>query len=267
MKGFYNEESKSSYVEKVIIASFKGDKEDPRFQIWNRDYKQGQELQENQEIRGGYCYDTFEKFEGIFEAINVVDETITYDGVSKVYKRLIVTMSVDQENIQFDIGTYTGRYAQNLLERMINPVLSLNKSVIIFPYRFTDKDTNKTMIGIGVWQGVNEKGEPIKIKGLRKEEKQAMGVPEPEMIETDQGVQWVWSKRARWMVEYVKNKLTDSFMEGDAIPTDSIKPDPIIEEQPSKGEIGGKLYNRNTPPQHITSEDVDLFSVEDDLPF
>jgi hypothetical protein len=263
MKGFYNQGEKSSET-KVIIASFRGNEDKPRFQVWNRDWKENDELNPHQEVRGGYCYDTFERFEGIISAMDIREVTIPYQGVPKPFKRLYVVMRAGEEKAVFDLGTYTGRFAQSFLEKMLNPDLNINKSVIIFPYHFTSSD-NKLMIGVGMWQGVDEAGKPKKVDHIGKEGKEALGVPEPDIIETDEGPKWVWGKRMMWMVNYAKNRL---LMESEefADEPDTLEPDPLSPELPSKGDQAAKLYGApikppSTPPDPFTSDD------DDGLPF
>lgn len=261
MKGFYNEEEKSS-ENKVIIASFKGNEDKPRFQVWNRDWNENDELKPNQEIRGGYCYDTFEKFEGIFSAMDIREVTIPYQGVPKVFKRLYVVMRKEDDKVVFDMGTYTGRYAQSLLEKMMSPDLDINESVIIFPFHFTNAE-NKLMIGVGMWQGFDEKGKPTKVEPLRKEDKQALGIPEPDIIETDDGTKWVWGKRIMWMINYAKNRLAKESKEfaDESFDPDNVVPDP---QEPTKMEQAKKLYGDPIKPP---PDSFDGHEGDDDLPF
>lgn len=266
MEGFANRQSKRKI--QATIAGFKGEAKNPRFQIWNRDYDPNKDqLGPDQEIRSGYCYDTFETFTGYIDSMELVDVDIPYQGVQRKFKRLFVNMRAGNDIILFDIGTYTGRYAQAFLERMLNPKLNINKLVKIFPYHIPQDDGNST-IGVAMYQVDGDKEE--KIEFLRREAKEELGIPEPEVIETDNGKQWIWGKRMTWIFNYVKNRLitenADFGMEtqpppiitGDDLPeSEPIVPDPI-EEHP-----GMKMYPK---PAYVPPRERPI-NEEDDLPF
>ena len=274
MEGFYNEEQKSSQI-KVSIVSFRGDKTNPRFQVWNRSFDVNKDTpKDNQEIRNGYCYDTYEKFEGFIDDMALVDVPMNFDGTPRTYKRLYVYMkpSHDAEAITFDMGTYTERYAQSFLERMMNQTLNVNEKVILYPYHVSEEG-KKSNIGVMIYQGKDKDGKPAKIAFLKKEQKIEMGVPEPEVIQTDQGEQWVWGKRIQWMFRAAKYRLDTEKEEPKAAkrqgpPPGMIEPDPI-EPEFTKGEIGAKLYDTGgtQKPTKGFDDDGNFDDDDSDMPF
>ena len=267
MEGFSNRQT--SKKTQAVIASFKGEKRSPRFQIWNRDFDPNKhQLLENQEVRGGYCYDTHEEFIGYIDAMELVEVEIPYEGVKRKYLRLHVFMAAGGEVILFDLGTYTGRYAQSFLERLLNPSVDFLKPIKMFPYHIP-KEGDKPTIGMSVYQ------DGVKIEFLRKEQKEEIGVPEPDVIETDMGNQWVWGKRIKWIFNNVKNRLIEAKMnsaDNQASPPpppldeDDLAPSEPIVVEPIEPHPGMKAY----PPKPESSPFNNPGFVDpnyDDLPF
>lgn len=268
MEGFSNRQT-TKKVE-AVIASFKGEKRNPRFQIWNRDYDpKNPILTEDQEVRGEYCYDTYSEFIGTIDSMDLVEVEIPYEGVKKKYLRLHVYMVANGKTIMFDMGTYTGRYAQAFLERLLNPSVDLGKPIKIFPYHIPKEGAQPT-IGMSVYQN------GVKIEFLKREEKEAMGIPEPDIIETDEGTKWVWGKRIKWIFNYVKNRLIEAHF-GPA--DDQVKPPPPLDEDdlapsepivvdPIEPHPGLKLYPPPTPePESPFVRQGFVNPADDDLPF
>ena len=284
MEGFSNRTAQKKNL--VIIAGFKGDKKNPKFQIWNRDYDPNQhQLQDYQEVRGGYCYDTYGEFIGRVDSMSLVDVEIPYDGTKKKYTRLYVNMAigeVDKEVITtFDMGTYTGRYAHTFLLRLINPEVNLADPIKMFPYHVA-KDGEKPSIGVAVYQK-GPKGEfDKKIEFLKKEVKQAMGVPEPVVIQTDIGLQWVWGIHIKWLLEYVVNRLVDARFKdsGQSKPSIPVEPPPLplhdddilepsepIVVDPIQPHPGMDLYPPKYPANPGPFNNPGFVDPNDDLPF
>ena len=245
----------------VSLGAFRGSKSNPRWKIWVKD--KPEVLGPDQEERGGYFYDCFQDFEGMIDAISIREEERTYSGVTKKYNILYVIVKVMDVKYELDLGIYTNQYAQKFMERMAMDEFDGSKITTIRPYH-VDKEGEKPNIGIVIYQ--NGK----KIEFPKREWKEAMGVPEVEVIETDAGKLWVWKKYVMWFFNRAQANLVKGSefddKPSDEAPFESEQLDMSEPEIPNKKEQAAPLYppkDEQKPPKFADFGELG----EDGLPF
>ncbi len=102
---------------------------------------------------------------------------------------------------EIEIGDYDGRYALDLMKRMLHPDFSLAKKMRVSPYSLI-KDSGGCNIGVSVFSGVNKM-----VAGWK--EPHLAGMPEPVKETLRNGdTNWYFDDQARWLFEKVSELIS-----------------------------------------------------------
>jgi len=109
---------------------------------------------------------------------------------------LYLTLKDGIDTYEIEVGDYDGRYALDLMKRMLHPDFSLSQKMRISPYSLI-KDSGGYNIGVSVFSGVNKMTAAWQDPHLE-------GMPEPVKETLRNGdTNWYFDDQAKWLFEKV----------------------------------------------------------------
>jgi hypothetical protein len=156
---------------------------------------------------GEFCYQVFSGVTGIVTDIYRANKTIM--GNDKAF--LFVDLESGGEPITWEVGNLDGRYAMNLMARMLNPYYIPQNPAYFSPYAFKAdvKDEtgkiikqNADQIGVSVQQGADKVTSPGRVV------MEQMGQPQPITWQGRGGkTEYDFMPVAEWMLQKCREKL------------------------------------------------------------
>jgi len=149
------------------------------------------------ETRGQNHYELFKALDGRLTGFERKNKTIQ----EVVRDFLYVELQDGDEKYTVEIGDYDGRFALDLMKRMLNQDFDPSAKMRISPYAILDNDTQKWNIGIAVFSGVN------KISAKRDDVPILAECPQAETREWKGKTEWDFAPVGTWLYAKVLEKL------------------------------------------------------------
>ena len=170
---------------------------EPYFFEWLRDGADTSGEKRKFERRGQYTYELFKALDGHMAGFERRSKTI--QDVSRDF--LYIELEDGGEKYIIEVGDYDGRFALDLMKRMLNPAFDSSAKIRLSPYAIIDKKTEKWNIGISVFSGVDKISARLDAVPLLAE------CPPPTSAEFKGKTMWDFSPVAEWLYAKVLEKL------------------------------------------------------------
>lgn len=183
-------------------------------------------------------YELFSALSGRLVGITTEEKTIS--GSPETW--LILSMTDGPEDYRIEVGRYDGRYALDIMKRLLDPAFNPNANLRLSPYSMTDKQ-GKTNIGLSAISGVDDK------LSANKEVNPCLeGIAQASSTQFKDRVLWDFSPVANWLFAKLQEKVIPLLAPGPAA-------------APSFPQTSAQKPASNAAPVEIPAP------AEDDLPF
>lgn len=137
-------------------------------------------------------YELFQALDGFLSGLERKIREIS----GKPRDMLYLKLKDGTDAYEIEVGDYDGRYALDLMKRMLHPDFSLSQKMRVSPYSMT-RDDGKPNIGVSVFSGVNK-------MTAAWQEPHLEGMPQAVSETLRNGeANWYYDDQARWLFEKV----------------------------------------------------------------
>ncbi len=225
---------KSNFDRKFTISRRNGQQDkngEPYFFEWLRELPDNQtgrifEMRPNAQGEARH-YELFKALDGILQSV----ETSVREISGKERTMLVLKLQDGIDVYEVEIGDLDGRYALDIMKRMLHPDFDTSKKMRIAPYSIQNKDTGKWSIGVSTYSGVN------KMTGTLADVPILEKCPQAVSETNRKGeVSWYFDEVGKWLFNAVSDRLQSSsasFIEAPAAIHVPIAP---AQQQPARQE-------------------------------
>ena len=169
---------------------------EPYFFEWLRE---GQQPYEGAKVetRGNNIYQLFKALDGHLTGFERKPKTI--QDVPRDF--LYIELEDGGEKYVIEVGDFDGRFALDLMKRMLNPAFDASAKIRLSPYAIQDKASGKWQIGISTFCGVD------KISAKLADIPMLAECPQATSVVFKGQTQWDFSPVAEWLYAKVREKL------------------------------------------------------------
>ena len=206
-----------SYVRKFSISRENGQADKngrPYFFEWLKEMpptaeQAGRKFETRKKSNGDFShYELFSALSGRLTGISLEQKSIG----DKPETWLVLSMTDGPEDYKIEVGQYDGRYALDIMKRLLDPAFNPNANLRLSPYSITDRE-GKQNIGLFAMSGVDDKLSASKDVNANLE-----GIPQASSAAFKDRTLWDFSPVADWLFAELRKKVIPNLAAGPAAP-------------------------------------------------
>lgn len=164
--------------------------------------------------KGERHYELFESIDGYLTGITTEEKSFGEAKPPETW--LILHMNDEGEPYKIEAGSIDGRYAMDVMKRLLDPTFDPDLKLRLSPFSLDKKEGGGFNIGLSAYSGAD------KLKSSYKEPHLA-GMPEPTQTPHKGTILWDYTPVAQWLVDQVKERVLPGLFDSTPVDT-NIKP-------------------------------------------